>query len=287
MWEKDNIPTSGNELDSDNIFDEFSVSTNIDEEVKKAEEAKNKDIYYYFKKISRVLLVLNILLFIFIAISVVYIYIQTQQEKKEYSIFTPICSLFLGKMDIGDGSCYGVTPVLQEYTEKISQETQLQTQKILPLLSDVYSIENFNFSRRADFLLEKSDDRLKSLEILSAFDTLKNTFAPRDKSEISCYNISISSDNIIQLTCDAFSSDWDNSIVNLEEGSVTTLVWWGTSISRASSFIHFIENFESSPFQVLEKPQEFSVENIQNGPYTKKTTIQLQLYYNKDTDLSL
>jgi hypothetical protein len=57
---------------------------------------------------------------------------------------------------------------------------------------------------------------LKPLEILEAFDSLKNTFSPTDKQEISCYDISIRED-ILDITCDAFSSDWNTDIVTLNK----------------------------------------------------------------------
>ncbi len=275
------------DFNTQNIFDEFTESQDIGDEVKKVEALAEKDVYYYLKKLSRFFLVCNTLLFLGVIFSVIYVYIQDSEDKREYSLLSPICSLFLWKWEIWGGSCYGVAWVLQEYREKVDSESSIQAEKILPLLWEVYALENFNFSKRASFLLQKTEERLMTIEILSAFDELKTKFAPRDKSEISCYNVSISSVNNMLVSCDIYSSDWDSSIANLEDGSISSNSWWGTSISRASSFIDFLENYSESPFNILDKPWILTVENVQNWPYTRKTTIQLQLQYSRLSDLPL
>ena len=272
-------------LDTQNIFEEFTNSGAVQDELEKVDISANKDIFYYIKKATNVIFIWNIILFICIIFSVFYIFIQEKEAKQEYGFLSPICFLFLWEGSLGGNTCYGVRPILREYEQKLKREWEEQTQRVLPLLEEIYSIENFNFSKRASFLLTKSEQRLEPLEILSSFDELKTQFAPRDKSEITCFNIAISQGNILELTCDVFSSDWDNSIAFLENGSIGSLSWWGTSISRAGSFIDFIENYPRSPFTVLDKPTSFTIETVQNGPYTKKTTIQLQLWYAKFTDL--
>ena len=123
------------------------------------------------------------------------------------------------------------------------------------------------------------------LEILEEFDRVKNKFSPTDKWEISCRDISISLWKI-NITCDAFSADWNTDIVSLDEERITELSWWGTSISRASSFLYFFENLPDSRFEILDKPQTFTSENVQLWPYTQKTTFEFQLQYIEDFNLS-
>lgn len=286
MKEWSNTTSSKNDIDTHNIFDEFSVSDTVAAEVKDVEEKRHKDLYYYLEKISKVSFVCNILFFLFIMVSYTYIYLQNSPTKKEYSFLTPICNIFLWKAEIWWGSCFGVTALEKEYRDKLDTEREIQIGKILPLLWETYSMENFAFSQRVSFLLEKSESRLRPLEILSEFDEIKNKFAPTDKWEISCYDITISWKSLIQLNCDAFSADWDKSIVDLQNGSIWSVSGGGTSISRASSFINFLEKYPNSPFQILNKPTTFNSVNVQSWPYTNKTTIQLQMQYTGANNLS-
>jgi hypothetical protein len=43
-------------------------------------------------------------------------------------------------------------------------------------LPALYSVENFSLSKDVKFLVEKTDTKLKPLEIMSDFDQLKNSF---------------------------------------------------------------------------------------------------------------
>ena len=274
------------EFSTQNIFDELSESKAIGEEVRELEEQQKKDIYFYLKKGNHALFSLNILIFLWLLISAAYIFIQSNTAKKEYSILEPICTFILGSNDITPWTCYPVAPILAEYKEKQQQEVQKQSERILLLLWDIYSIQNFNFSRRATFLLEKTESRLRPTSILWEFDELKSKFAPNDKSEVSCYNIIIENSSTMKLSCDIFSSDWDTEIVSLEEDSIFSTDRSGTSISRASSFIDFIESYPNSSFQVINKPSVLTSVGVQNWPYTQRTTIELELGYSSVVDLS-
>lgn len=271
-------------VDSENIFDEFTDSSDIKSEISAVDKKSLRDMYYYIKKISVVILIINILLFMALFIGSLYIYIQEKEVKKEYSFLSPICSLFLWNSNITPGTCFGVTPLLSEYEDALSQEMQSQSQEISPTLWDVYSIENFNLSKKVSFLLEKSDTRLRPLEILEAFDELKNIFSPTDKWEVVCYDILITED-ILDIKCDAFSSDWNTDILTLNDWSIQTLPWWGTSISKASSFMYFIENYRDSPFVVIEKSSSLSSFPV-SWPYRKKTIFALKLQYAPREDLN-
>ncbi len=270
------------DFDSQNIFDEFSESEKIWDEVQKLEEEQKRDTYYYLKKLSSFLFTINTLIFIWICISVVYIYIQSGDQKKEYSFLAPICSLFLWNIDVANGSCYGVKPILDEYTQRLEEEKAKQVEAIVPLIGEVYSIENFNLSKKVLFLLEKTNTRVKPLEILSAFDEIKTKFTPRDKLEISCYDITLNTGNILELSCDVFSTDWDTQILSFEDGAVKDIEWWGTSVTKARSFISFIENIPESPFTILSAPEALSSEAANLSPYTQKTNIHLKLQYNSN-----
>lgn len=284
---QDQVKSGEIDFSSENIFDDFAGSEDIKDDVQRFEEKQAKDLYFYLKKFNSVFFIINILTFVGIVLSVAYIYIQNGQVKKPYSMLAPICSVFLWEVNINSTSCYGVTGVLLEYTDKLKLETENQARKVLPILGEAYSIENFNLSKKVRFLLDKSTSRVKPLEILAAFDALKQSFAPLDKVEITCYDIIINRGDIMEVTCDAFSSHWDSKIVNLDNGNIGFVDGGGTSISRASSFIYFLDNYGDSPFKVIEKPEKLSSKAVQGwGPYTQVTTFQLQLQYIKNEDLS-
>jgi len=275
------LETSGkpnNDINSENIFDEFTGSQDIQEELDKNDKKWEKDIYYYLGKFSGFLLTANILLFLTIIAWFWYVYVQSNDSKTEYSFLAPVCNLFLWSTEIYPSTCYGVTSALNEYNTLLDTLSEQQSKRILPLLWDTYSLENFNLSKKVAFLLEKSNDRLRPLEILGEFDTMKNIFSPTDKSEISCYDISIAEDSI-SMTCDSFSSDWNTDIVSVENTTLKTLEWWGTSISKASSFIDFFERYPNSPFEVTKKPEKYGSESFQSWPYTQKTTFRFELLY--------
>lgn len=274
------------ELDTQNIFDELSESQSIGEEVRKMEEQQKRDLYYYIRKMNKGLFFLNTIIVMFLAIAAIYIYIQEKESKTEFTFLAPVCQLFLWTSDITPNTCFGITPILKEYQWKLDKEIMNQWEKLTGLVGDVYNIENLNFSRSTVFLLEKSQDRLRPLKILEEFDKLKNTFAPIDTSEISCYDLTMNSQNILQITCDAFSSDWDTSIANLSEGKLVYANAGGTSISRASSFMDFIDNYADSPFQIREKPKTLTSNTVQSWPYTQRTTFTMELKYNEISHLS-
>lgn len=266
-------------IEDQNIFEEFTESEKIQDEVKNYEQKQSRDLFYYLRKINTLLFSINVIIFIGLLGGFLYTYVQSDTSKKTYDYLNPICNVFLWDIEIELHTCYGVSKVLSDYTEKLEWEKMSQARKILPLIWDLYSIDNFNLSKKVSFLLDKSESRLRPLKILWAFDEVKSAFAPIDKSEISCYDILIGDWDILTITCDAFSPDWDTKIVDLQDGNIWFVAWWGTSISRASSFIHFLENYSKSPFQVLQKPKKLSSETVQSWPYTQKTTIQLRLQY--------
>lgn len=143
----------------------------------------------------------------------------------------------------------------------------------------MYDIRNFNLSRKVLFLLDKTENRSEPLTVLSAFDELKNKYAPVDKSEITCYNIEIYDDRTLDVTCDAYASDWDAKIVDVKDGVIQSISGGGTSVSRASSFINFLETYPGTYFTIESKPEEFVSTEVRQGPYTNKTTIQLRMKY--------
>ncbi len=281
----ENEDIESKDLNSENIFDEFTDTQDIQDEVAKVETRQEKDMYYYIKKFSSVFFTINMLLGITILLWMGYIYIQEGETKKEYAFLSPICHVFLWDNSIFPDTCYWVTPTLEEYEGLLWTKISSQAENIFPLLWDIYGLDNFNFSKKVSFLLEKNDSRLRPLDILTDFDELKNTFSPTDKGELQCYNLVVLDDSL-NITCDTYSSDWNTDIVSLSDGSVSPSSRWGTSISRASSFIYFLENYKDTTFSIIDKPLTLSSIAVQSWPYTQRTTFQLVLKYVPKEDLS-
>lgn len=271
--EKSDIPK-----ETENIFNEFTENINLKKEVEKIEEKSKKDMYYYLKHSNSVLFSMNVLAAFLLILFSAYYFVQNSQNR-EFSFLSPICAVFLWSAHRDIWGCSGIVKALAESEEKLKLHQDMQVEMITPILWDVYTLENFNLSPKVTFLLDKTENRVRPTEILKSFDEIKNSYSPIDKQEILCYDLEISSERILSLSCDVFSSDWDTKILSLKDGVSTIIPWWGTSITRASSFIHFIENTTDSPFRIIASPDSLSSVNVSSWPYTLKTNISLQLEY--------
>lgn len=298
MWETNNqtdnsSPNTEQKIDfnfgeSENIFSDFAKSKEIKDDIEKIENTQKRTAFFYIKITTKALLTINTLIFFFLFFTSLYVYIQQSETKRNYGILSPICSLFLGDVAGKINGCYGVTPILQEQEQNFENNKKAVVTKLLPLVGEMYGVQNYVYSKRVSFLLEKADTRLMPLEILSNFDALKNEFAPVDKSEIICGNITLQDQQNISMDCSAYSADWETNIVTLKEGVISQASGGGTSISKANSFIYFLENAPNSQFTLISKPENFSVSDVSFGPYTKKTDFHLELQYNPTlSDLSL
>lgn len=281
MTEKD---VSNSELNLDdslsdnNIFEELSWSEELKQEMSNNEEKSKKNTFYYLKKANTFFIPLNTLFLIWVMLFFWFYYFQISSSQS-YSFLSPICSNLISEHN-NSGNCYGVSYLLENKKNELSEIEKNQANSITPIFTDAFAKNNFHLSRKMTFLLDTSVNRLRPIEIISEFDTLKNMYASVDKSEITCFDIQISEDNMLSLSCDVFSSDWDKNIVIFEDGIKTNKSGWGTSITKAASFIDFIKFYDESPFTVLEQDDNFSSVAVQIPPYTQKTTIDLELQYN-------
>jgi hypothetical protein len=124
------------------------------------------------------------------------------------------------------------------------------------------------------------------LDMLNDFDNLKNDFSGGDKWMLNCYQISITKDAVLSVSCDVNSSSWEVSdnnwkwIIWFSWDRNSSVIEW-TSISAAASFLNFIEKNPKYNFQLLEKQKTFSSESIVwEWVYVKKTNIKFKLKYN-------
>ena len=267
-------------IDSTNIFDEFDVDEKLKEEINSVEKEKDKNIWYYILIISNFFTIINMIILLVFVFLGLYLYIQNDKTIKNISYLNSICNIFVDDLWKYE-NCSSVSSLILEYEKDNKTIKNEYYEQILPLIKTIYKNLNFINSKEVSFLISKTKDKLKILEILSEFDKLKNAFSPLNKTLIKCEDINISSDFIVEMQCSAYSWDWDTGILWYSwKNNWQDKVKW-TSISVASSFINFIEKVENPKFLILEKPKKFSfIEIINNNGYTRKTDFKLKLKYN-------
>lgn len=273
-------------IQSDNIFEDFDTDSSLWEEIKSHEEKEKRDIYFYLKVSNTFLKIFNGCFFLVIAVLFVYSFLQSQESSTRYSFLTPICWIFLWDAANDLDTCYSASYYLNSQTDLMTEEKINQTEEIGNIIGDIYLVDNFIYSEVVSFLVNLSQNNLEPTKILAEFDALKNKYEPIDKSKISCNTIVINKPGIFEARCEAFSSDWDNEILEIQDGILGGSDSWGTSISVASSFIDFIENEPNKTFTVLDKQKVFFVSNVTGRwIYTKKTPFVLRLWYNTNNTI--
>jgi len=274
MWEKKDV-----NIDSTNIFDEFWVDEKLKEEIKWIEKEKNKDTTYYISTTSNFFTFVNMIILLFFMIFGAYIYIQNDESINNVSYLTPICDILVDDKWYIDG-CSSVSALTIEY-EKLNKKLEEDYyNQNLPLIESIFKNLRFIDSKEVSFLINKTKDKLRVLDILSEFDKMKNDFSPLNKTRIKCIDLNINVENEITMECSAYSGVWDWNILWYSwKNKWLDKVYW-TSISVASSFINFIEKQENPKFLILEKPKKFNfVEIVDNNGYTRKTDFKLKLKY--------
>lgn len=276
---KEVTPQEENNLNTGNIFDEFVQSH---DEVKQIDEKNDskKGLYDYIKIWNMCFMFLNTILFIALVFLTVYNHFQKKEEREDISFLKPVCSFIAGNTYTSGQECYSVTSNLKHYQGLVSDLESKIGERLVYLMWEVYALNNFTYSRKVNFILNTSQSRLRPLNILKDFDNIKKEFTSSfERSNVTCDNVTIQ-ENTMSMSCDVYSSDWDTSIINMKEGVRSILPGWGTSISRAGSFINFIENHNSGLFLVTDKPNTFtSTKTVEDWPYTQVTKINLSLQY--------
>lgn len=282
MWEKKDV-----NIDSTNIFDEFSADEKIKKEVELKEKQKEKNIWYYISTLSNFFVVINMIILLIFIIIFWYIYIQKDETITDASYLTPICPIFVSDQWNYE-NCSSVSSLINDYKTKNNNISKTYYEKNKELIEKIY--QNFKFvdSKEVHFLISRTKNRLKVLEILSEFDKIKYQYSPLSKTIISCEGINISSDFTLNIKCSAYSWNWDDEILWYSWKNTWQDIVNGTSISVASSFINFIEKMENSNFFILEKPKQFnSIDIVNDYWYAKKTDFNLKLKYNNNNNILL
>lgn len=267
-----------NSKENTNILDEFSVWEKEKAEVEKQQKKEEKNIYTRLKWANIFLWVFNGFLVLCFVLFFIYNSIQYTSSEKEYTFLRPVCKIFNPLYTSGQ-ECYGISFLLSQAEADLDTIQKNQYQSLEKILPDIIEQNDFYVSKRMSFLSEKTYTRLTPTEILDAFDTMKNKFSSIDKKEVQCYNLSFSSSDTLDVTCDIYASDWDKKVVEFQDGVKTYNTSWGSSVTKAAYFVDYFENDTNSSFWVLNRDDSFAEKDITEGPYTKMTTVHLTLQY--------
>ncbi len=271
-------------IDSTNIFEEFSQDENLKSEVKSTQVKKEKWGYYYLWVINKFFKLINTIFFLWFIIIGGYLYVQNNEAIKDISYLDPICFMFVDKwLLIEWESCSSISSLTKRYRELNSNLSNKYYMGIANIIEDVYYVSNFAFSKEILFLLDKTENRLLPLAILEEFDRLKNEFEPINKGKLLCTNINISWGGVLSIDCNAFSSRWDRNIVWLSWKNQKSENVSGTSISLASSFINYLE-MNARDFIIIDKQKEFTFDEVADyWGYSRKTNFKLTLKLRSNT----
>jgi hypothetical protein len=80
------------EVDTSNIFDEFTKDSELKDEIEKTEK---KNIYFYLKKISFFLKIFLIISLLSLILMYSYVWVQENEDIKNESIMDPLCYIFI------------------------------------------------------------------------------------------------------------------------------------------------------------------------------------------------
>lgn len=289
---EENTWVENNEIDTQNIFDEFQEEDNSINTEESLPEVK-KDIFYYISKAWKIFQVLFWLLFLWALIMYSYIYAQNNTELSNSSILDPICKVFLWDLPkdspfpadlniVNNSLCSSVSSIRQEYSSGLNELKVQQAEKILEILDTVYTSENFTKTKGVLFLLNKSKNKVPVIDMIDSFDTLKRNFDTIEKQKIQCMDIEIYNSNILSLKCEAYSAGYERWIRWFD--GTTWQALWGTSISIANSFLNYISK-ESTNFTLLNRQKVFSSESVvwDTSGFTHKTVFDIQLEYTPNT----
>ena len=269
-----------------NIFDEFSQDDSLLQEVDKIKEERNRDIFYYLVNTTRVFKILFILSLIWLTTVYWYIYIQNklyEWNSVDNQLLDPFCFMLLGDVKHNDLTfCTSITTLNDIYKKDLENIKNNQKNNIIWVIKKVYEIENFTNTKDVLFLKDKTDNKLKVLELLKEFDDIKNEFSKVDKQIIQCNSFEIDSENsTMSMKCNAYSAWYETWIRGFDgKNDANSALKW-TSITIANSFINFI-NLESKIFKVINRQKLFKSENIvwSETGFTSKTPFTLKLKYN-------
>lgn len=252
------------EIGTDNIFEE--IASNFESDLDSNEETQ--EMPPEIKKldiIAKVLLASLITFSVIVVFMFSYIWFQNSEVRNTF-LPSSVCWVFSGDANVDNSKgCSSVTALNKDYEQKLNTEKFEILDKTLKLIPDTYEVEDFMNSKEVIFLLDKTKNKVRPLEILEAFDDIKNKFSSIWKSDVECQNIIINDNEEIEVDCVIYSYDWQSDIN------------W-TSQSLAALFQ--LEFEKSNDFLLLEKQRKFSSSPVFDKPLvSRKTDLHLRLKY--------
>lgn len=267
-----------------NIFADFNSDDSLNTELKDFKNKEEKDIFYKLNIISKILWWIFWFLIFIVAWLLVYIYIQKDDTFSDKVYLAPICYIFNWEVEEENPEwCSSISYNNQRIISELNSLYLEQTKQIVLILPFAYEQENFLKTKEISFLLDKSENKLKVLDILAKFDYLKNEFTWYEKKKLQCNALTLNwVEKTLTMKCEAFSNWYTSEIIwfsgnkNLSEENIS----W-TSISIANSFINYLEKNWTKYFLVIDKQKVFESEVVLgNGWYTNKTSFDLTLKIN-------
>lgn len=270
-----------------NIFSELSEK--LDVWNKKDDQGKpSKDKWYYINLSWAFFWTINIILLFILVVGWLYIYIQNSETMYDKWYLNPFCMFMLwdlqsDKLTSGCSSIWALNAQYLSETDTLKKNIWESLDAIYP---DFYWNVNFSTSPTMDFLAASAARKLKALDMLNDFDRLKNDFSLWDKQLVICNNMEIIHDGTLTTNCEVYGRGWqdvdlrDSRWIIWSTWQVNDLIWW-TDITRARSFLNFIDKNPKYNFQLLNKQKTFeSKPNYQIQWFTSSTTVSLELKYN-------
>lgn len=268
------------DIDTSNIFDEFTENSNLIDEVEKIKMDRNRDLFYYLKKSASFIQVLFWISFFSAILLFWYIHIQNDENLKNSIILDPFCPIILGDIKNKDSLCSSVSSLKSTYENDLAIVKDNQSISILKIIEKLYEVKNFTKTKEIIFLSQKSSSKLSVLSILEEFDDMKSEFDKVDKQKIQCNSLIIDWEKeTLSMVCIAYSA-WFEKWLRWFDGTNSSLLM-GSSVSIANSFINFIE-MQSKIFKIVDRQKVFKSENNiwLKTDFTNMTRFSLKLKYN-------
>lgn len=270
------------DFDDSDIFADFSWDQKLKEEVKEFNIKQKRDLFDLIEVFSWIFRAINLLLFIVVFVLFWYVYIQKDDKFSNSAIIDPICFLFVWDENIKEKDlCSSISYTSNYYKNKVKDLKESQFKKIFSIIWEVYKSENFTKSREVVFLKDNLDKRLMPIQILNNFNKLLSDFN-WDQKKITCENLSINSENILEANCKASKDWWKN---DLDWFSYDNKKYFWSSISLTISFLNYISK-SGSNFSLTEKQKDFSSETASWSLDVNTTNFNLKLKYS-NTNLAL
>jgi hypothetical protein len=212
-----------------------------------------------------------------------YIYIQNNKLIYDKWFLDPVCKFIIWDTPIPENTtfCSSLSYTESYYTDELENIKLEYSQNIFSMLIWIYESENFSKTKEVSFLLNKTETKLKTLDIIEKFDKLKLDFLWIEKRRVQCNNLMIDSNtSILTMDCESYSKWYESNIIWFSWNKTDSTIGW-TSISVANSFLNFIEK-NSVDFELINRQKIFDTVNTvwEKSGYTMKTPFDISLKIN-------